>query len=46
MAEPKGFQDKVSFVWAVADLLRGDFKPHEYAQGHKWLISPGIKLYP
>ncbi len=27
-----GFEDKVSFIWAVADELRGDFKAHEYGQ--------------
>ena len=27
-----GFADKVSFIWAVADQLRGDFKAHEYGQ--------------
>ena len=32
MSHPKGFQDKVSLIWAVADILRGDFKPHEYGQ--------------
>ena len=32
MSQPKGFQDKVSLIWAVADILRGDFKPHEYGQ--------------
>lgn len=21
-----------SFIWSVADLLRGDYKPHEYGQ--------------
>src|SRR5258708_28302819 len=26
------FQDKVAFIWAVADLLRGDYKPHDYGQ--------------
>jgi type I restriction enzyme M protein len=26
------FQDKVDFIWAVADLLRGDYKPHDYGQ--------------
>lgn len=31
-AAPTGFDDKVSFVWSVADELRGDFKPHEYGQ--------------
>jgi type I restriction enzyme M protein len=40
MATPKGFQDKVSFVWSVADLLRGDFKPHEYGQ----VILPFVVL--
>jgi type I restriction enzyme M protein len=25
-----GFQDKVGFIWSVADLLRGDIKQHEY----------------
>jgi type I restriction enzyme M protein len=40
MAVPKGFQDKVAFVWAVADLLRGDFKPHEYGQ----VILPFVVL--
>lgn len=32
MTQPKGFQDKVSLIWSVADILRGDFKPHEYGQ--------------
>ncbi len=27
---PVGFQDKVAFVWRVADKLRGTFKQHEY----------------
>lgn len=40
MAAPKGFQDKISFVWAIADLLRGDFKPHEYGQ----VILPFVVL--
>jgi len=26
------FQDKVSFIWSIADLLRGDYKQHEYGQ--------------
>ena len=30
--QPSGFSDKVSFVWGVADELRGDFKAHEYGQ--------------
>ena len=32
MSQPKGLQDKVSLIWSVADILRGDFKPHEYGQ--------------
>ncbi len=30
MAGTNGFGDKVSFIWSVADLLRGDYKAHEY----------------
>ncbi|MDF9874889.1 type I restriction-modification system subunit M [Cellulosimicrobium cellulans] len=30
MSQPLGFQDKVAFVWKVADKLRGNFKQHEY----------------
>ena len=26
------FQDKVSFIWSVAELLRGDFKQSEYGK--------------
>lgn len=28
----EGFSDKVSFIWSVADLLRGDIRQHEYGQ--------------
>jgi type I restriction enzyme M protein len=28
----KGFSDKVAFIWSVADLLRGDYKAHEYGR--------------
>jgi len=28
----QGFSDKVGFIWSVADLLRGDYKAHEYGQ--------------
>ena len=24
------FQDKVSFIWSVADLLRGPYRPNQY----------------
>jgi type I restriction enzyme M protein len=27
-----GFGDKVAFIWSVADLLRGDYKAHEYGR--------------
>lgn len=27
---PVGFENKVAFVWRVADKLRGTFKQHEY----------------
>lgn len=40
MAQPKGFEDKVSLIWSVADILRGDFKPHEYGQ----IILPFVVL--
>lgn len=26
------FQEKVSFIWSVADLLRGDYKQSEYGK--------------
>jgi type I restriction enzyme M protein len=32
VSQPNGFQDKVAFVWRVADKLRGSFRPHEYGQ--------------
>ena len=40
MAQPKGFEDKVSLIWAIADILRGDFKPHEYGS----IILPFVVL--
>jgi type I restriction enzyme M protein len=27
-----GFSEKVDFIWSVADLLRGDYKQHEYRE--------------
>ncbi len=30
MATPAGFENKVAFVWKIADKLRGHLKPHEY----------------
>lgn len=32
MSGVEGFGDKVSFIWSVADLLRGDVRQHEYGQ--------------
>src|ERR1700730_16409603 len=32
VAPARQFQDKVSFIWSVADLLRGDYKPHDYGK--------------
>jgi len=32
MTQVQGFIDKVGFIWSVADLLRGDYKAHEYGQ--------------
>jgi type I restriction enzyme M protein len=32
VADSDGFSDKVGFIWSVADLLRGDYKAHEYGQ--------------
>jgi len=25
------FSEKINFIWSIADLLRGSYKPHEYA---------------
>jgi type I restriction enzyme M protein len=32
VTQVEGFGDKVGFIWSVADLLRGDYRPHEYGQ--------------
>lgn len=32
MTQVRGFDDKVGFIWSVADLLRGNYKAHEYRQ--------------
>jgi len=40
MNQARGFSDKVAFIWSVADLLRGDFKAHEYGQ----VILPFVVL--
>jgi len=28
----QGFNDKVVFIWSVADLLRGDHKAHDFGE--------------
>jgi type I restriction enzyme M protein len=28
----KNFQEKVGFIWSVADFLRGDYKASEYGK--------------
>ena len=28
----ENFQEKVAFIWSVADLLRGDYKQSEYGK--------------
>ena len=40
MSTPKGFEDKISLIWSIADILRGDFKPHEYGS----IILPFVVL--
>ena len=42
MATPEGFSDKVTFVWKVADKLRGPFKPHEYGSVMLPLLAPRL----
>jgi len=36
------FSDKVSFIWSVADLLRGDFRQSEYGR----VILPFVVVRP
>jgi len=40
MNQPKGFEDKVALIWSIADILRGDFKAHEYGS----IILPFVVL--
>ena len=32
MTAVRGFGDKVGFIWDIAELLRGDYKAHEFGQ--------------
>lgn len=41
MGVPAGFEDKVGFVWRIADKLRGHYKPHEYGT----VVLPTLVLF-
>lgn len=41
MSTPAGFENKISFVWKIADRLRGHFKPHEYGS----VMLPTLVLF-
>lgn len=41
MAAPAGFENKVGFIWRIADKLRGDFKQHEYGA----IMLPTLVLF-
>ena len=41
MATPAGFENKVAFLWRIADKLRGDFKQHEYGA----IMLPTLVLF-
>ncbi|WAX55526.1 type I restriction-modification system subunit M [Jatrophihabitans cynanchi] len=41
MATPAGFENKVAFVWRIADKLRGHLKPHEYGS----VMLPTLVLF-
>jgi type I restriction enzyme M protein len=38
---PAGFENKVAFVWKIADKLRGHLKPHEYGS----VMLPTLVLF-
>jgi type I restriction enzyme M protein len=41
VATPAGFENKVGFVWKIADKLRGHLKPHEYGS----VMLPTLVLF-
>ena len=41
MAAPAGFENKVAFIWKIADKLRGHLKPHEYGS----VMLPTLVLF-
>ena len=41
VAKPAGFQDKIAFIWRIADKLRGHLKPHEYGS----VMLPTLVLF-
>lgn len=30
--QPRAFNNHAGLIWSIADLLRGDYKPHEYGK--------------
>jgi type I restriction-modification system DNA methylase subunit len=41
VATPVGFENKIAFVWKIADKLRGHLKPHEYGS----VMLPTLVLF-
>jgi type I restriction enzyme M protein len=41
MGTPAGFENKVGFIWKIADKLRGHLKPHEYGS----VMLPTLVLF-
>jgi type I restriction enzyme M protein len=41
LATPAGFENKVAFIWKIADKLRGHLKPHEYGS----VMLPTLVLF-
>jgi type I restriction enzyme M protein len=41
MAIPAGFENKVAFIWKIADKLRGNLRPHEYGS----VMLPTLVLF-
>jgi type I restriction enzyme M protein len=41
VATPAGFENKVAFIWKIADKLRGHLKPHEYGS----VMLPTLVLF-
>lgn len=41
MATPAGFENKVAFIWKIADKLRGHLRPHQYGS----VMLPTLVLF-